>query len=144
MVVRGELRACDTSKMVLFFRKIIYSLNLLTIFARSSILRSVTGCWIWLGYFFRFPFIKDLFLLLTFLNIDGTTTLHTKLDNRDTTTISVSSFGCFDFLWKIFALFLGTFIVDFEYYLFIVSTTFWHIFAENQKGVILMGGAAKH
>ena len=28
------------------------------------------------------------------------------------------------FFGKIFALFLGTFIVDFEYYLFIVSVTF--------------------
>ena len=40
--------------------------------------------------------------------------------------------------------FLGTFILDFEYYLFIVSATLWHIFVENQKGVIFMGVVAKH
>ena len=44
---------------------------------------------------------------------------------------------------QIFALFLGTFIVDFEYYLFIVNAILWHIFMENQKGVIFMGVVAK-
>ena len=45
---------------------------------------------------------------------------------------------------QIFALFLGTFIVDFQYYLFIVNATLWHNFVENQKGVIFMGAVAKH
>ena len=31
-----------------------------------------------------------------------------------------------------------TFIVDFEYYLFIVNATLWNVFVENQKGVIFM------
>ena len=44
-----------------FFAKIVYRITSLTILARSSILRSVTGCWICLGYFFRFTFIVDLF-----------------------------------------------------------------------------------
>ena len=41
-------------------------------------------------------------------------------------------------------LFPGTFIVDFEYYLFIVNATWWHVFVENQKGVMFMGVFAKH
>ena len=44
-----------------FFAKIVYRITSLTILARSSILRSVTGCWICLGYFFRFTYIVDLF-----------------------------------------------------------------------------------
>ena len=52
---------------------------------------------------------------------------------------------------QIFAFFLGTFIVDFEYcfvdfeyYLFIVNATLRHNFVESQKGVIFMGVVAKH
>ena len=40
-----------------------------------------------------------------------------------------------------FALFLGTFIVDFEYYLFIVNVIKCYLmtyFAEHQKGVVFM------
>ena len=51
----------------------------LTILTRSSILRSITGCWIYLGHFFRFTVSVDLFLLLTFLNINWKQTLHTKV-----------------------------------------------------------------
>ena len=40
--------------------------------------------------------------------------------------------------------FFGSFIVDFEYYLFIVNATLWHIFVENQKGIIFKGVVAKH
>ena len=43
-VVRGKLRTCDTSKMDRF-AKIGYCLKLLTILTRSSILKSITGCW---------------------------------------------------------------------------------------------------
>ena len=45
---------------------------------------------------------------------------------------------------QIFALFLGTFIVNFEYYLYIVNATLCQNFVENQKGVIFMGVVAKH
>ena len=45
---------------------------------------------------------------------------------------------------QIFALFLGTFIVDFEYYLFIVNATLRQIFTENQKGIMFTGAVAKH
>ena len=46
-------------------------------------------------------------------------------------------------------IFPGTFIVDFEFvclhlYLFIVNISLWHIFVENQKGVIFTGVVAKH
>ena len=61
IVVRGELRTCDTSKMDLF-AKIVYSFKSLTILTRSSILRSIAGCWICLGYFFRFTFSIDFFI----------------------------------------------------------------------------------
>ena len=65
-------------------------------------------------------------------------------DNRDTTTMSLMSFRCLFNFGQIFALFLGTFIVDFEYYSFIVNATLQHIFVENKKGVILMRVVAKH
>ena len=48
---------------------------------------------------------------------------------------------------QVFALFLSTFIADFEYFLFIVNVTFtilWHIFAEHQIGVMFMGVVPKH
>ena len=47
---------------------------------------------------------------------------------------------------QILALFLGTFIIDFEYYFFIVNAnaTLKHVFVENQKGIIFMGVVAKH
>ena len=74
------------------------------------------------------------------------TTLHTNISL--TTEIPQQCLSCrLDVLvnfGQIFALFLGTFIVDFEYYLFIVSATLWHIFVENQKGVIFMTVVAKH
>ena len=60
IVVRDELRTCDISKMV-FFAKIVYSLQSLTILTRSSVFRSLTWCWVCLAYFFRFTFIIDLF-----------------------------------------------------------------------------------
>ena len=44
---------------------------------------------------------------------------------------------------QILALFLGIFIVDFEYYLFIVDAAS-HIFVENQRGVIFTRVVAKH
>ena len=56
------------------------SLQSLTILTRSSIFRPVIrGAESALGIFFRFTFIIDLFLLLTFLNINGTSTLHTNV-----------------------------------------------------------------
>ena len=61
IAVRDELRICDRSKIDLF-PKIIYSLKSLTFLTRSSILRSFTGSWICLGYFFRFKFSIDLFI----------------------------------------------------------------------------------
>ena len=49
---------------------------------------------------------------------------------------------------KVFRLFLGAFIVDFEYSVFIVNDfkcyRIWHIFIEHQVDVILMGVFAKH
>ena len=50
IVVRGELRTFDTSKMDLLAT--VYNLKSLTILTRSSILRSITGCWICLTYVF--------------------------------------------------------------------------------------------
>ena len=92
----------------MLFPKIFYSIMSLTILARSSILRTVTGCWIYLGYFFGFTFITDLFLLLTFLNINGTATLHTNVSL--TTGIPQQCLTCrLDVLvnfGQIFALFL--------------------------------------
>ena len=113
-----------------FFAKIVYRLKSLTILKRSSILRSITGCWICPGYFFRFTFIVDLFLLLTFLNIKGTTTLHTNVSL--TTGIPQRYLSCrLDVLvnfGQIFAPFFGTFIVGYQYWLFIANATLSRIF----------------
>ena len=65
IVVRGKLRSCDISEMELL-AKIVDSLKSLTILTRSSILRSVTGCWICLAYFFRFTFSIDLLIFPNF------------------------------------------------------------------------------
>ena len=143
IVVRGELRT--TSKMVLF-AKIVDSLESLTVLTRSFIFRSVRWWWMCLAYFFRFTFIIDLFFLLIFLNTNGTSTLHTNV--YLTTGIPQQCLSCclnvLVNFGQIFALFLSTFIVDFEYYLFIVNAALWHIFVENQKGFIFMGVVAKH
>ena len=61
IVVRHELRTYDTSK-VDFFANIIYSLKLLTNLTKTSILRTIKGHWICLGYIFRFSFSLDLFI----------------------------------------------------------------------------------
>ena len=48
---------------------------------------------------------------------------------------------------EVFALFLGAFIVDFEYSLFIgmsLNAILWYIFVEHQIGVIFMEIIAKH
>ena len=80
-----------------------------------------------LGIFPDMHLLWTSFLLLTFININGTSTLHTNVCL--TTGIPQQCLSCrlevlINFL-QIFALFLGTFIVDFEYYLFIVNATFW-------------------
>ena len=127
-----------------FFAKIVYSFKLLTFSAKSTILRSVTGAESALGIFSDLHLSQILFLILTFLSINGTTTLHTNVCL--TTGIRQQCLSCrLDILVnfrQIFVLFLGTFIVDFEYYLFIVNFALWHIFEENKKGVIFMGVVA--
>ena len=59
-----------TSKLGLF-TKLVCNLKSLTILIRSSILRSITGCWICVEYFFRFAFYLQFFywsLPLTIMN----------------------------------------------------------------------------
>ena len=77
-----------------------------------------------LGIFSDLHLLYTFFLLLTFLNINGTATLHTNVCL--TTGIPQQCLSCcLNILvnfGQIFALFLGTFIVDFEYFLFIVKT----------------------
>ena len=77
----SQLRTCDTSKTVIFCENSLqFFRETVTILTRSSIFRSFTWCKICLGYFFRFTFIIDLIiLLLTFLNITGTSTLLTNV-----------------------------------------------------------------
>ena len=96
--VRGELRTCDTSKTVIFCENSLkFFREIATILTRSSIFRSFTWCKICLGYFFRFTFIIDLYsssnIFKYYWNINSA---HKCLfDNRDTTTIPTTSFGCF-------------------------------------------------
>ena len=52
LFIKHELKTCNTSEMDLF-AKMVYSLKSLTILTRRSILRSTTGCWICIGYFFQ-------------------------------------------------------------------------------------------
>ena len=103
----------------------------------------------WVAYSFNYPLVyllKTFLLLLTFLNINGTSTLHINVCL--TTGIPKQCLSChLDVLVNfghIFAIFLGTFIVDFQYYLFIVNATLWHIFVENQNGIIFTGVVLKH
>ena len=60
IIVRGKIRICSTSKLGLF-AKLVYSVKSLTILIRRPILRSITGCWICLVYFFRFAFYLQFF-----------------------------------------------------------------------------------
>ena len=146
MEVRDELRTCDTSKMVLFCENSL-QFKVANNFGKRLHLKICYEVlnlpWV---LFQIYIYYRSFFLLLTFLNINGTTTLHTNASLP--TGIPQQYLSCgLDVLvnfGQIFALFLGTFIVDFEYYLFIVNATLWHIFVENQKGVIFMGIVAKH
>ena len=52
LFIKHELKTCNKSEMDLF-AKMVYSLKSLTILTRRSILRSITGCWICIGYFFQ-------------------------------------------------------------------------------------------
>ena len=76
IVVRGKLRTCFQS---------------LTIFTRSSIFRSVTWCWICLGYFFRFTFIIDPFSSPNYFKYQWyVNSAHKYLfDTRDSTTAGI-------------------------------------------------------
>ena len=94
----SQLRTCDTSKTVIFCENSLqFFREIVTILTRSSIFRSFTWCKICLGYFFRFTFIIDLYsssnIFKYYWNINSA---HKCLfDNRDTTTIPTTSFGCF-------------------------------------------------
>ena len=83
---------------------------------RSSILRSISGCWIYLGYFFRFTVTVGLCFSSYYFwkliegelwNVCSSYILEplhwvwnlSKFDNRDTITMSVVSFWCFSWLW---------------------------------------------
>ena len=139
IVVGSELRTCDTSKIVLFYLKSL-QFKVVNNFGKKLHYKICYRVLNRLGYFFRFTFSIDLF------SSPNISTLHTNVCL--TTGILQQCLSCrLDVLvnfGQIFALFLGTFIVDFENYLFIVNVSLWHIFVENQKGVIFMGVAAKH
>ena len=94
------------------------------------------------GFLSDLHFLWIFSLLLTFLNLKGMSTLHTNVCLI--TGISQQFLSCRLDVLQIFALFLGTFIFDFEHYLFIANATLRHIFVEDQKGVIFMGVVAKH
>ena len=145
-VVRGKLRTCCTSKMVIFCKNslqftVVNNFYRKLHFQISYVVLSL--CWIFFSYL---HLLYIFFLLLIFLNINGTSTLHTNVCL--TTGIPQQCLSCclgvlvnFE---QIFPLFLGTFIVDFEFHLFIVNATLWHICEENQKEVIFMTVVAKH
>ena len=121
------------------FAKIVYRLKTITILTRSSILRSNTGCWICLGYFFRFTFNNRPFYFLTFLKTSWTWTLHTNVCSRYIleplywcgTCLNLTTgipqqclsrrFEVLVNFGEVFTLLLGTFIVDLEYSLLILN-----------------------
>ena len=53
---------------------------------------------------------------------------------------------CLDVLVDFGQIFLVLFVGNFnsEYYLFIMNATSWHVFVEDQKGVMFIGVVAKH
>ena len=124
--------------------KIVYSFKSLTILARSSILRSVTGCWICLGYFFWFTIIMDLF--------SSPNILKYLMEWQLCTQTSVWQQGYHSnvchFIWMFWltldrSLHFFLVLVLFTLTLFIVNVSLWHIFVENQKGIIFIGVVAK-
>ena len=105
---------------------------------RSSILISVTGCWICLGVFSALHSVQTFLFLLTFLKTNSMSTWHTNILYKVYTRrycigcgpVQIwqqeyhNNFRCFEVLvnfGQVFALFFGAFIVDFDYSLFIVN-----------------------
>ena len=92
-------------------------------------------------FFSDLHLLQKFFLLLAFLNINETSTLHTNV-YLETEIQQQCLSGCLDVLvnfGQIFALVLSTFNVEFQYYSFIVNATLWHILVNIQKMVIFMG-----
>ena len=78
-VVRGKLRTCYTSKMVIFCKNslqftVVNNFYKKLHFQISYVVLSL--CWIFFSYL---HLLYTFFLLLTFLNINGTSTLHTNV-----------------------------------------------------------------
>ena len=112
---------------------------------RSSILRSVAGCWICLGYFFRFTFI---------INHFSSPNIFKLMERQLCTQMSVWQQGYNNnvchvvwMFWltlgRSFVLFLCTFVVDFEYYLFIVGATLMTYLCGKPKRDYIYGSSCK-
>ena len=105
--------------------------------ARSSknLLRGAESA---LGIFSDLHLSWTFLLLLTFLNINRKSILHTNICL--TTGIPQQCLSCrlnvLVNFGQIFALFLGTFIVDFENYLFIVNVSLWHLCGKPKRDYI--------
>ena len=90
-------------------------------------LGSITGCWIYLGYFFRFTFNIDLFVSPEIYTRSIGCTECTGCGTCPNLTTGIPKqclsfrFEVFVNFWQVFSLFLAAFIVDFEYSLFIVN-----------------------
>ena len=128
------------------FAKIVYSLNSPVILTRSSVLRSIAGCWICLCYFLRFTFSRELFISPSISKNNWTSTVHTnfcstyilegfQLSACPNLTTKVPqqylsyrlevlvNFG------QVLALLLGAVIVELEYSLLIVNVNKCYIMA---------------
>ena len=110
------------------------------VLTRSSILISVTGCWICLGFFSALHSVQTFLFPLTFLKTNWMSTWHTNILYKVYTRkycigcgtcpnlatgipqqFPSCRFGVLVNFGQVFALFFGAFIVDFDYSLFIVN-----------------------
>ena len=134
IAVRGEFKTCDASKIALFRKNTALQLKVIHNFDKKLHFQICCGLlnlpWIFLGLLFLYTF----FLLVTFLNINGTSTLLTNLclTNRD---------GCHG-VWM-FWLTLGRSLHFFLVILLsIVNANLWPLYVEDQKEFIFMGVVA--
>ena len=144
----------------------VYRLKSLIILIRSSILRSIVGCWICLGYFFRFTFSIDFFvspnIFENLFNVNLAYKVLFKVCTRSIAfsvgTVHIWQQGYHNNFCHValrFWLTLGRPLYYFMVVLLLtlsilfllwmpLNATLWLIFVKHQIVVILMGVTAKH
>ena len=125
------------------FAKIVYSLKSKRILTTSSILKSITWRWIYLGYFSDLHLVQTFLFLLTLIVNSAHKCLFKAYTRRialGVGPVQIWQQGCNNNvchvvlkLWvnfgEAFTLFLGTFIVDVEYSSFILNVIKYYLMA---------------